>query len=188
MKKKIFSMLAVIAVVALAFTSCSKDDPAEPVKPDEGKEATFIGKVLIQTNESTLSAAPKVWSAPVSLDIVARVRYNDLGIGGGSTYYNIPANKISYNNSTGEYIIKAPVNSQGSQTSIEVAIGSFTGKVTKTKPANGGVVDVEVDVVWAAINYFTTPSGTIGATVYIPTRQLSSSSCYEEVVSVGEEI
>jgi hypothetical protein len=189
MKKRIFSVLAVVAVAALAFTSCGKDDPAEPVQPNYGYEATFTGKILIKTNESILSTDPKVWSAPASLNIVARVLNSDLGFTGTGvpTYYTIPANKISYNGSTGEYTVKAPVNPLGTATTIQVSVANFPGKVTKTKTIDANDVDVEVDVIWKSIAYFSTPTGTPGATVYVPARQLSGAAYYDEVVNVGDE-
>lgn len=193
MKKKIFSVLAVVAVAALAFTSCGKDDPAEPVQPNYGYEATFTGKIMLKNNEVTNSLAPaeNVWAvAEENLNLLARVKNSNLGLK-DTSYTVIPSNRVVYDKTLGQYTIKAPVDGFGRGTSIEIIVNNFKGVVEQNAlDISGADSTKSVNVVWKGFK-ITTPLGYAGSTIYVPETKLTSTSTpggYTVITNPGDEI
>ena len=137
MKKQLFSILA-MAVLALGLTSCAKDDPATVVEIDHTRTATVQGKILVNTDETI---TPARWSAPSSVNFIATLPYSSLHSGASGTYV-IPQENISYNSSTGEFTITAPVGYNGS--AVTVKFEDFKGEVRK----NVGGNQTNVKVIW----------------------------------------
>lgn len=141
MKKQLFSILAVAAALVMGLSSCSKDDPSTPLNIELEKTATIQGTILYN-GDVTKALADQKWSAPDAVTIIATLPYANLHTSAAGTY-TIPSDKISYNKSTGEFTIIAPVGT--SATTVTVKVCAFKG--TLKKNVNGD--DKTVDGVWS---------------------------------------
>ncbi|RYZ46124.1 MAG: hypothetical protein EOP49_23900 [Sphingobacteriales bacterium] len=109
--------------------SCSKEDPAMPLEINAEQTATINGKILINKDENT--ATPK-WAAPANVQIIATVPYSELNSSASGTY---AIKTVSYNATTGEFSIVAPVSANGSV--ITVKFADFKGEVVVPAVVNG---------------------------------------------------
>ncbi|MDR0713569.1 MAG: hypothetical protein LBF89_04830 [Bacteroidales bacterium] len=130
---KRLSFLAVTAiVVTIGFSSCSNDDPAQPLNVDWNQTATVYGKVLIVDD---FTNTPRKWTTADKVNIVATVAYSSLNPQASGTY-QIPSDKITYTPSTGEVQVVAPVGRNGTQVNLKLL--NFKGSVK----LSGGTIDV----------------------------------------------
>jgi hypothetical protein len=132
MKKVSFLAVTAIAVM-MGFSSCSNDDPAQPLNVDWNQTATVHGKLLIQND--FFDASPK-WATASDVKFVATVAYDELASGATGTY-TVPSDKITYDGRTGEVTVVFPVSRLGTQLSLKLL--DFTGSV---KIADGKTIDV----------------------------------------------
>ena len=119
MKKQLFSILA-MAVLALGLTSCSKDDPAQPVTVDETATATIIGYVSYVPDLSTGKTA---YPAGSDVTVTATVPYSSLNGGIATGNLEIAA---SYNATTGQYKIDVPAT-LATTALVTINVSAFTG-------------------------------------------------------------
>ncbi|MDR1667206.1 MAG: hypothetical protein LBS03_05900 [Bacteroidales bacterium] len=175
MKKVSFYAVTAIAVV-MGFSSCSNDDPAEPLNVNWNQTATVHGKVLIQDNFEP-SGTPK-WTTSSAVKFVATVPYSQLAPGASGTY-TVPSDKITYNATSGEVTVEVPV-SKNNITALTLKVLAFEGEVTDY---NGD----DIDVIWGSKTK-TTNALSPGEVAYLETFKYQSSSDYTEVVKKGDEI
>ena len=121
MKKQLFSILA-MAILALGLTSCSKDDPAQPVTVDETATATIIGYVSFVPDLT--GAAKPAYPAGSNVTITATVPYSSLN-GEITTTGNLEI-AASYDATTGRYKIDVPAT-LAATASVTINVSAFTG-------------------------------------------------------------
>ena len=143
--KKVFRFFVAAAIaLPLALSSCSKEDPAEPLEVDLTKSGTFKVTLLAVTNTF---ASPQVYAAaPITKDnIVATVPYNTLNSSASGNYL-IPKGNIDYNTSTGVLEVK---NVPTVENGITLTVKIIPVLGTRTEPSSTGTESVSVAGIWS---------------------------------------
>lgn len=177
-KVSIFALIA-LGGLSMGMASCSKEDPATPLEINAEQTATINGKILINKDENT--ATPK-WAAPANVQIIATVPYSQLNSSASGTY---TIKNVSYNATTGEFAIVAPVSANGSV--ITVKFADFKGEVVVPTVVNGTPSTETIKVIW---NSKTANSNNLvpGEVYNLPTWELNGAADYTIDNSVGDDI
>lgn len=177
-KVSIFALIA-LGGLSMGMASCSKEDPATPLEINAEQTATINGKILINKDENT--ATPK-WAAPANVQIIATVPYSELNSSASGTY---TIKNVTYNATTGEFAIVAPVSANGSV--ITVKFADFKGEVVVPTVVNGTPSTETIKVIW---NSKTANSNNLvpGEVYNLPTWELNGAADYTIDNSVGDDI
>ena len=123
--KSVFLM--VMFLLSFGLLGCTEEDPAKSLELNWNNTATLKGKIFMIDSQIDYEELHAYTTKGSLKDyFIVKLNYNDL-VSGINGEYLLKADKISYNQSTCEFIIEVPVGVSGSNVSI--AMNDFKGKL-----------------------------------------------------------